>query len=120
MNVRREKNKLNKNAGSVQWSGILLSVWYPPLIPLSLPSLPSLPFLPSRFLAVRSQLNILMEKLSSTGTHFVRCVKPNLKMVDKLFEGAQILSQLQCSGMTSVLDLMQQVKTTKVDEVEDR
>ena len=31
-------------------------------------------------------------------------------MVDKLFEGAQILSQLQCSGMTSVLDLMQQVE----------
>lgn len=29
-------------------------------------------------------------------------------MVDHLFEGGQILSQLQCSGMTSVLELMQQ------------
>ena len=42
------------------------------------------------------------------GTSFIRCIKPNSKMVDHLFEGAQILSQLQCSGMTSVLDLMQQ------------
>ena len=54
------------------------------------------------------QLNELMEKLRSTGTNFIRCVKPNLKMVDHLFEGGQILSQLQCSGMTSVLELMQQ------------
>lgn len=56
----------------------------------------------------RSQLGELMEKLSGTGTHFVRCIKPNLKMVDHLFEGGQILSQLRCSGMTSVLELMQQ------------
>ncbi|GAB1606978.1 unconventional myosin-VI-like isoform X2 [Argonauta hians] len=56
----------------------------------------------------RSQLQVLMDKLRSTGTNFIRCIKPNLKMVDHLFEGAQILSQLQCSGMTSVLELMQQ------------
>jgi myosin-6 len=42
------------------------------------------------------------------GTNFIRCVKPNLKMVPGNFEGGQILSQLQCSGMTSVLSLMQQ------------
>lgn len=29
-------------------------------------------------------------------------------MVDHCFEGGSILSQLQCSGMTSVLELMQQ------------
>jgi len=56
----------------------------------------------------RSQLGILMEKLNSTGTNFIRCIKPNVKMVDHLFEGNQILTQLQCSGMTSVLELMQQ------------
>ncbi|XP_059369302.1 unconventional myosin-VI-like isoform X2 [Carassius carassius] len=55
----------------------------------------------------KMQLNILLEKLHSTGSSFVRCVKPNLKMVSHQFEGAQILSQLQCSGMVSVLDLMQ-------------
>uniref|UniRef100_A0A8D3D4L3 Unconventional myosin-VI n=1 Tax=Scophthalmus maximus TaxID=52904 RepID=A0A8D3D4L3_SCOMX len=41
------------------------------------------------------------------GSSFIRCVKPNLKMVGHQFEGALILSQLQCSGMVSVLDLMQ-------------
>ncbi|XP_015915641.2 unconventional myosin-VI [Parasteatoda tepidariorum] len=56
----------------------------------------------------RSQLNELMTKLRNTGTHFVRCIKPNFKMVDHCFEGNQILVQLRCSGMTSVLQLMQQ------------
>ncbi|XP_048841046.1 myosin VIa isoform X2 [Brienomyrus brachyistius] len=55
----------------------------------------------------KTQLNLLLEKLRSTGSSFVRCVKPNLKMVSHQFEGSQILSQLQCSGMVSVLDLMQ-------------
>ncbi|KAA8582948.1 hypothetical protein FQN60_015494 [Etheostoma spectabile] len=54
-----------------------------------------------------TQLNILLEKLRSTGSSFIRCIKPNLKMISHQFEGAQILSQLQCSGMVSVLDLMQ-------------
>uniref|UniRef100_A0A8C7D5P1 Unconventional myosin-VI n=1 Tax=Oncorhynchus kisutch TaxID=8019 RepID=A0A8C7D5P1_ONCKI len=55
----------------------------------------------------KTQLNILLEKLRCTGSSFIRCIKPNLKMVSHQFEGAQILSQLQCSGMVSVLDLMQ-------------
>ncbi|XP_063079267.1 myosin VIa isoform X2 [Engraulis encrasicolus] len=55
----------------------------------------------------KTQLNILLDKLRSTGSSFIRCVKPNLKMVAHQFEGGQILSQLQCSGMVSVLDLMQ-------------
>lgn len=50
----------------------------------------------------RSQLQALMDKLQQTGTHFVRCIKPNLKMVDHLFEGGQILSQLKCSGKLSL------------------
>uniref|UniRef100_A0A3Q1BMM0 Unconventional myosin-VI n=1 Tax=Amphiprion ocellaris TaxID=80972 RepID=A0A3Q1BMM0_AMPOC len=55
----------------------------------------------------KTQLNLLLEKLRSTGSSFIRCVKPNLRMVSHQFEGALILSQLQCSGMVSVLDLMQ-------------
>lgn len=66
----------------------------------------------------RSQLADLMKKLSKTvrkkrrvficpkndifsfeqGISFIRCIKPNVKMVPNLFEGGQILSQLQCSG----------------------
>ncbi|GFO13827.1 hypothetical protein PoB_004033200, partial [Plakobranchus ocellatus] len=45
----------------------------------------------------RKQLGMLMEKLKSTGTNFIRCIKPNTKMVDHLFEGSNILSQLQCA-----------------------
>ncbi|XP_058422736.1 unconventional myosin-VI isoform X3 [Diceros bicornis minor] len=55
----------------------------------------------------KTQLNLLLDKLRSTGASFIRCIKPNLKMTSHNFEGAQILSQLQCSGMVSVLDLMQ-------------
>mmetsp|Transcript_20494 Transcript_20494/g.53304 ORF Transcript_20494/g.53304 Transcript_20494/m.53304 type:complete len:1225 (+) Transcript_20494:39-3713(+) len=55
----------------------------------------------------KKALNVLMEKLNSTRASFIRCIKPNQKMKPKIFEGAQILSQLQCAGMVSVLDLMQ-------------
>lgn len=37
------------------------------------------------------------------GSSFVRCIKPNLKMISHQFEGAQILSQLQCSGQSFLL-----------------
>jgi len=56
----------------------------------------------------KTQLGELMEKLRSTGTNFIRCIKPNVKMVAHLFDGGSVLSQLQCAGMTSVLELMQQ------------
>lgn len=36
------------------------------------------------------------------GASFIRCIKPNLKMTSHHFEGAQILSQLQCSGIPIV------------------
>jgi myosin-6 len=49
----------------------------------------------------------LMTKLHSTRSSFIRCIKPNQKMQPKLFHGGEILSQLQCAGMVSVLDLMQ-------------
>eukprot|EP00056_Hartaetosiga_gracilis_P005906 m.90736 g.90736 ORF g.90736 m.90736 type:complete len:1102 (+) comp12313_c0_seq1:2312-5617(+) len=52
-------------------------------------------------------LGQLMEKLHSTRSSFIRCIKPNQKMQPKLFSGGEILSQLQCAGMVSVLDLMQ-------------
>jgi len=52
-------------------------------------------------------LESLMEKLRSTRSSFIRCIKPNQKMQPKIFCGGEILSQLQCAGMVSVLDLMQ-------------
>ena len=55
----------------------------------------------------KTALELLMEKLRSTRSSFIRCIKPNQKMQPKIFSGGEILSQLQCAGMVSVLDLMQ-------------
>ncbi|XP_066580996.1 myosin heavy chain 95F isoform X2 [Prorops nasuta] len=55
----------------------------------------------------KTQLSELMEKLKSNGTNFIRCIKPNNDMVDHQFDGNSVLNQLRCSGMTSVLELME-------------
>ncbi|KAJ8946394.1 hypothetical protein NQ318_011800, partial [Aromia moschata] len=55
----------------------------------------------------KTQLGELMEKLKNNGTNFIRCVKPNSKMIDNQFDGSLSLMQLKCSGMTSVLELME-------------
>ncbi|XP_017783306.1 PREDICTED: myosin heavy chain 95F isoform X2 [Nicrophorus vespilloides] len=55
----------------------------------------------------KTQLSELMDKLQNNGTNFIRCIKPNNKMVDQQFDGGLNLMQLKCSGMTSVLELME-------------
>ncbi|XP_046820088.1 myosin heavy chain 95F isoform X4 [Vespa crabro] len=55
----------------------------------------------------KTQLGELMGKLKSNGTNFIRCIKPNNDMVAHQFDGNSILGQLRCSGMTSVLELME-------------
>uniref|UniRef100_A0A1B0C2W7 Myosin motor domain-containing protein n=1 Tax=Glossina palpalis gambiensis TaxID=67801 RepID=A0A1B0C2W7_9MUSC len=55
----------------------------------------------------KTQLGELMEKLEMNGTNFIRCIKPNSKMVDREFEGGLALAQLKCSGTISVLELME-------------
>ncbi|CAK1546256.1 unnamed protein product [Leptosia nina] len=49
----------------------------------------------------------LMDKLKENGTNFVRCIKPNSRMVGGEIEGSLVLTQLQCSGTISVLALME-------------
>ncbi|KAL7669053.1 hypothetical protein ACOME3_009724 [Neoechinorhynchus agilis] len=56
----------------------------------------------------KTQLSDLLDRLETTGTSFVRCIKPNELMKPMIFDGPHILSQLQCAGMLSVLELMQQ------------
>ena len=51
------------------------------------------------------------------GTHFVRCVKPNAEMKALCFDGASILSQLQCAGMASVLRLMQKGYPSRCNQI---
>uniref|UniRef100_A0A915A078 Unconventional myosin-VI n=2 Tax=Parascaris univalens TaxID=6257 RepID=A0A915A078_PARUN len=55
----------------------------------------------------RLQLDMLIDKLRRTGTHFVRCIKPNSEMTAGKFDGVAILDQLKCAGMASVMRVMQ-------------
>ncbi|CAH0725342.1 unnamed protein product, partial [Brenthis ino] len=55
----------------------------------------------------QSQLTQLMEKLKENGTNFIRCIKPNSRMVGRALEPPLVLAQLQCSGTTAVLALME-------------
>ncbi|CAH1647260.1 unnamed protein product [Spodoptera littoralis] len=55
----------------------------------------------------QSQLSQLMDKLKENGTNFVRCIKPNSRMVSRELEGGLVLAQLQCAGTTAVLELME-------------
>ncbi|XP_055622785.1 myosin heavy chain 95F isoform X2 [Toxorhynchites rutilus septentrionalis] len=55
----------------------------------------------------KTQLGELMNKLEKNGTNFIRCIKPNSRMIDHSFEGGLALAQLKCSGTTSVLELME-------------
>lgn len=55
----------------------------------------------------QSQLSQLMEKLKENGTNFVRCIKPNSRMVGREVEGSLVLTQLECSGTIAVLELME-------------
>ncbi|EAA06889.5 AGAP000776-PA [Anopheles gambiae str. PEST] len=55
----------------------------------------------------RSQLGELLEKLRNNGTNFIRCIKPNSRMIDHEFEGSLALAQLKYSGTNSVLELME-------------
>lgn len=41
------------------------------------------------------------------GTNFVRCIKPNSRMVGSETEGSLVLTQLECSGTIAVLELME-------------
>uniref|UniRef100_A0ACD5YU73 Uncharacterized protein n=1 Tax=Avena sativa TaxID=4498 RepID=A0ACD5YU73_AVESA len=50
----------------------------------------------SRF---KQQLQALMETLSSTEPHYVRCVKPNSLNRPQLFENQSVLHQLRCGGV---------------------
>ena len=52
------------------------------------------------------QLGALMDDLSETVSHFVRCIKPNEVKEPGVYDGGQVLNQLRCSGMLEALLLM--------------
>ncbi|KNA15731.1 hypothetical protein SOVF_095540 [Spinacia oleracea] len=54
----------------------------------------------SRF---KSQLQQLMEILSSTEPHYIRCIKPNNHLKPAIFENVNILQQLRCGGVLEAI-----------------
>ncbi|KAJ6802480.1 myosin-17-like [Iris pallida] len=54
----------------------------------------------SRF---KVQLQSLMETLSSTEPHYIRCVKPNNVLKPAIFENSNIIQQLRCGGVLEAI-----------------
>ncbi|KAL6041784.1 Unconventional myosin-XIX [Balamuthia mandrillaris] len=56
-----------------------------------------------KFVSVASQfkqsLNELMQTITATNPHYVRCIKPNPEKQSFLFEKPQVLHQLRCGGV---------------------
>ncbi|XP_059632269.1 myosin-8-like [Cornus florida] len=54
----------------------------------------------SRF---KQQLQALLETLSATEPHYIRCVKPNNLLKPSIFENSNILQQLRCGGVMEAI-----------------
>ncbi|KAL6002148.1 hypothetical protein ACLOJK_037596 [Asimina triloba] len=54
----------------------------------------------SRF---KQQLQALLETLSSTEPHYIRCVKPNNLLKPAIFENINVLQQLRCGGVMEAI-----------------
>lgn len=53
---------------------------------------------------LQQQLQALLETLSSTEPHYIRCVKPNNLLKPAIFENQNVLQQLRC-GVISILSV---------------
>ncbi|XP_050206968.1 myosin-6-like [Mercurialis annua] len=51
----------------------------------------------------KQQLQALLETLSSTEPHYIRCVKPNNLLKPSIFENKNILQQLRCGGVMEAI-----------------
>ncbi|KAI8002515.1 Myosin-12, partial [Camellia lanceoleosa] len=49
------------------------------------------------------QLQSLMETLSTTEAHYIRCVKPNTVLKPGIFENINVLNQLRCGGVLEAI-----------------
>ncbi|XP_059432399.1 myosin-6-like isoform X3 [Corylus avellana] len=54
----------------------------------------------SRF---KQQLQALLETLSTTEPHYIRCVKPNNLLKPSIFENKNVLQQLRCGGVMEAI-----------------
>ncbi|XP_057807584.1 myosin-12 isoform X2 [Salvia miltiorrhiza] len=71
------------------------------------PSLPDETSKQSKFSSIgtrfKQQLQSLMETLSTTEPHYIRCVKPNTVLKPGIFENYNVLNQLRCGGVLEAI-----------------
>ncbi|KAH6828513.1 myosin family protein with Dil [Perilla frutescens var. hirtella] len=71
------------------------------------PALPEESSKSSKFSSIGSrfklQLQSLMETLSSTEPHYIRCVKPNHVLKPAIFENLNVIQQLRCGGVLEAI-----------------
>ncbi|CAA3019655.1 myosin-6 isoform X1 [Olea europaea subsp. europaea] len=51
----------------------------------------------------KQQLQALLETLSATEPHYIRCVKPNNLLKPAIFENSNVLQQLRCGGVMEAI-----------------
>ncbi|XP_020698771.1 myosin-17 isoform X2 [Dendrobium catenatum] len=85
----------------------LLSPSKCPFVAGLFPALPEETSKSSKFSSIGSrfklQLQALMETLSSTEPHYIRCVKPNNTLKPSIFENMNVIQQLRCGGVLEAI-----------------
>ncbi|ONM53016.1 Myosin-6 [Zea mays] len=51
----------------------------------------------------KQQLQALLETLSATEPHYIRCIKPNNVLKPAIFENSNVLQQLRCGGVLEAI-----------------
>ncbi|GAB4842593.1 hypothetical protein Ancab_012569 [Ancistrocladus abbreviatus] len=78
-----------------------------PFVAAFFPPLPEDSSKSSKFISIGSrfklQLQSLMETLSGTEPHYIRCVKPNNALKPAIFENINVLQQLRCGGVLEAI-----------------
>ncbi|KFK40409.1 hypothetical protein AALP_AA3G369800 [Arabis alpina] len=70
----------------------------------------------------KQQLALLVESLSTTEPHYIRCVKPNNLLKHSIFENQNVLHQLRCGGVMETIEISRAGYPTRkhFDEFLDR
>ncbi|KAL5572417.1 hypothetical protein UlMin_022014 [Ulmus minor] len=96
----------NKDYVVAEHQGLLTASKCPFVVGL-FPPLPEETSKSSKFSSIgsrfKSQLQSLMETLSSTEPHYIRCVKPNNVLKPAIFENFNIIQQLRCGGVLEAI-----------------
>ncbi|GLU22442.1 hypothetical protein SLE2022_385170 [Rubroshorea leprosula] len=78
-----------------------------PFVASLFPPLPIESSKSSKFSSIGSrfklQLQALMETLSATEPHYIRCVKPNHVLKPSIFENSNVIQQLRCGGVLEAI-----------------